>query len=123
LRQLSVLQNSQNPLWRISTTAKLGHKVVRDLQRYMGVDAVYDWSGGLIWAEVTPSSDAGATDIRRVIAVHGGHATLIRGDQTVRAMIDVFQPVEPVVARLSAKLKATFDPAGILNPGRMYASA
>ncbi|MEQ1614686.1 MAG: FAD-binding protein [Hyphomicrobiaceae bacterium] len=122
LRQLSVLQNSQAPLWRISTTAKLGPKVVHDIKRYMNVDAMYDWSGGLIWVEVPQTSDAGATDIRRVMAVHGGHATLIRAAETVRAEVDVFQPVEPGIERLTAKLKATFDPAGILNRGRMYAA-
>ncbi len=121
LRQLSVLQNSAVPLWRISTTATLGPKVVRDIKRYMNVDAMYDWSGGLIWLEVPPSSDAGATDIRRVLAVHGGHATLLRADPAVRAQVDVFHPLEPGVERITAKLKAVFDPAHILNPGRMYA--
>jgi glycolate oxidase FAD binding subunit len=33
----------------------------------------------------------------------------------------VFQPLPEPVMTLSRKLKATFDPAGILNPGRMYA--
>ncbi len=122
LRQLSVLQNSPATLWRISTTPRLGPKVVSDIRRYMNVDAMYDWSGGLIWVEVPPSADAGSTDIRRIMAVHGGHATLIRADAPVRASVEVFQPLEQGVARISAKLKATFDPAGILNPGRMYAS-
>lgn len=122
LRQLSVLQNSHAPLWRISTTAKLGPKVVRDIKRYMSVDAMYDWSGGLIWLEVPQTSDAGASDIRRVMAVHGGHATLIRADANIRAEVEVFQPVEPGIERLTAKLKAAFDPAGILNRGRMYAA-
>ena len=59
MRQLSVLQNSTATLWRISTTPKLGPKVVNDLRRYMSVDALYDWSGGLIWVEAPPSADAG----------------------------------------------------------------
>jgi glycolate oxidase FAD binding subunit len=122
LRQLSILQNSSAPLWRISTAAKLGPKVVSDMRRYMSVDAMYDWSGGLIWAEVPPSADAGSTDIRRVMAVHGGHATLMRADPQVRASVEVFQPAEAAVARINTRLKAAFDPAGILNPGRMYAA-
>ena len=84
--------------------------------------AVYDWSGGLVWAEVLPAADAGASDIRRVIATHGGHATLIRAEPAVRASIDVFQPLDPGLEALTRRLKTTFDPAGILNPGRMYAS-
>ncbi|MCJ7597844.1 MAG: 2-hydroxy-acid oxidase, partial [Methyloceanibacter sp.] len=34
--------------------------------------------------------------------------------------VDVFQPLEPSLMALTARLKAAFDPAGILNPGRMY---
>jgi glycolate oxidase FAD binding subunit len=122
LRQLSVLQGRAAPLWRISTKPRAGSKVVEALGRYMPVEAVYDWSGGLIWLEVPDSADAGATDIRRVIARHGGHATLIKADAGVRAAIDVFQPLDPGIDRLSRGLKASFDPAGVLNPGRMYAA-
>jgi len=34
-----------------------------------------------------------------------------------------FTPLEPVVMRLHRALKAAFDPAGILNPGRLYPEA
>ncbi|MDX2157195.1 MAG: FAD-binding protein [Hyphomicrobiaceae bacterium] len=122
LRQLSVLQGSTAPLWRISTSPQAGPKVMAGIAGFMTCNAYYDWGGGLIWAEVLPTSDAGAADIRRVIASHGGHATLIRAEPAVRATIDVFQPLEPGLARLSAKLKRTFDPAGILNRGRMQAA-
>jgi glycolate oxidase FAD binding subunit len=33
----------------------------------------------------------------------------------------VFEPPEPALAALSRRLKESFDPKGILNPGRMYA--
>ena len=93
----------------------------RPSSAYMQCRAFYDWSGGLVWAEVLPTTDAGAADVRRVIATHGGHATLIRAEPQVRAAVEVFQPLEAGLERLSRKLKASFDPAGILNPGRMYA--
>lgn len=121
LRQLSVLQGSTAPVWRISTAPTAGPKVVAAIAAYMECRAFYDWSGGLIWAEVLPTTDAGAADIRRVIATHGGHATLIRAEPQVRSAVEVFQPLETGLERLSRKLKAAFDPAGILNPGRMYA--
>ncbi len=120
LRQLSVLQASDAPVWRISTSPSAGPKVVAAITAYMDCRAFYDWSGGLVWAEVLPTTDAGAADIRRVIATHGGHATLIRAEPEVRAAVEVFQPLEAGVERISRKLKATFDPAGVLNPGRMY---
>jgi glycolate oxidase FAD binding subunit len=122
LRQLSVLQGSDAQLWRISTSPGAGPKVVAAISAYMECRAFYDWSGGLVWAEVLPTTDAGAADIRRVIATHGGHATLIRAEADVRSAVEVFQPLETGLQKLSRKLKAAFDPAGILNPGRMYAN-
>jgi len=122
LRQLSVLQEERaKPLWRVSTKPTAGPKVVDAVRRHMAAEAFYDWSGGLIWLEVPESADAGATDIRRITAQYGGHATLMRADPSVRAAIDVFQPLDPGVERLTRGLKAAFDPAGILSPGRMYA--
>jgi len=121
LRALALLKASDAPLWRISTAPSTGPKVVAAIARYMDCSAFYDWAGGLIWLEMLPTTDAGAADVRRVIATHGGHATLIRAAAEVRAAVDVFQPLEPGVGTISRQLKAAFDPAGILNPGRMYA--
>lgn len=121
LRQLSVLQGSSAPLWRISTTPTAAPKAVAAISRYMECKAMYDWSGGLVWLEVPATADAGATDIRRVLATHGGHATLIRAETAVRAAVDVFQPLDRKVADLSRGLKRVLDPGGILNHGRMYA--
>ena len=119
LRRLSVLRGIA-PVWRISTKPTAGPKVVAAISALMECRAFYDWSGGLVWAEVLPTTDAGAADVRRVIATHGGHATLVRAAPQVRAGVEVFQPLEAGPAKLSRRLKTTFDPAGILNPGRMY---
>jgi glycolate oxidase FAD binding subunit len=119
LRRLSVFGQSSGQIWRISTAPDKGPKVVDAISRYMPCRAFYDWSGGLVWLEVTPTSDAGTADVRRVVATHGGHATLMRADLSVRAAVDVFQPLEPGVLKLTRRLKTTFDPAGVLNPGRM----
>jgi len=121
LRQLSPLQGSTAPLWRLSTAPRSGPAVVAAITRYMECRAFYDWSGGLIWVEVLDTADAGAADIRRVIASHGGHATLIRAAPAVRASIDVFQPLEPDLAAITRGIKSVFDPKDILNRGRMLA--
>ena len=82
---------------------------------------LYDWSGGLVWLETPPISDAGAVEIRRTLAEFGGHATLIRAERAGRG------PRSTCSSRsmgrsmaLTAGLKRAFDPVGILNPGRMY---
>jgi glycolate oxidase FAD binding subunit len=122
LRRLSVMPNRQTLLWRISTKPTTAPKLVAAIKRYMPAEAFYDWAGGLIWLEVPATADAGTAEIRRAAAIHGGHATLIRAEAGVRAAVEVFQPLSPPVERLTRDLKAAFDPAGILNPGRMYAN-
>lgn len=122
LQQLSVLQDSTAPLWRISTAPKSGPSVVAAITRYMNCKAYYDWSGGLVWAEVLDTADAGSADIRRVIASHGGHATLVRAAPAVRAAVDVFQPVEQGLVEITRGIKAVFDPHDVLNRGRMLAN-
>lgn len=123
LRRLSVMpQNRQTLLWRISTKATTAPKLVSAIKRYMPAEAYYDWGGSLIWLEVPSAADAGTAEIRRVTAIHGGHAMLIRAEPAVRAAVEVFQPLSPPLERLTRGLKAAFDPAGILNPGRMYAN-
>jgi glycolate oxidase FAD binding subunit len=75
-----------------------------------------------VWAEVLDTADAGSADIRRVIASHGGHATLVRAAPAVRAAVDVFQPVEQGLVEITRGIKAVFDPHDVLNRGRMLAN-
>jgi glycolate dehydrogenase FAD-binding subunit len=120
IRTLKMFQQADRPLWRISTVPTAAAKLVHNLARKIDVRVLYDWSGGLIWLETPPISDAGAVEIRRNLAEIGGHATLIRAEAPARAAIDVFQPLDKPVMALTAALKRAFDPVGILNPGRMY---
>lgn len=122
LRELHHLIAENRQVWRISVAPKLGPVVAGAIGKYMDVDVSYDWSGGLVWLLVPTSRDAGVTDIRRVIALYGGHATLMKAEPDVRAAIEVFQPLVPGIDRLSHSLKQAFDPYRVLNPGRMYAS-
>jgi len=122
VRQLKFFAPNGTHLWRISTTPSLGASLVAAVRRHMRVEALYDWSGGLIWLEVPASADAGSADIRRAVATHGGHATLIRADEAVRRSVEVFQPLGPAIDRITRGLKDAFDPMRLLNPGRMYAT-
>ena len=57
--------------------------------------------------------------MRAAIKQAGGHATLIRAADEVRGAIPVFEPAQPALDALARRVKASFDPHGILNPGRM----
>ena len=81
----------------------------------------YDWGGGLIWAAMPFEDEPDAGAVRGAVAQLGGHATLIRAPAAVRASVDVFEPESPGVAALNKRVKDSFDPKGVLNPGRMWA--
>ena len=123
LRTLAVMPFSDaTSLWRISTIPTKAPEIVAAIQKFMPSEAFYDWSGGLVWLEVPAAADAGAADVRRAVAVRGGHAMLVRAAPDVRTSVEVFEPMKPEVERLTRGLKTAFDPAGVLNPGRMYAN-
>ncbi len=62
-----------------------------------------------------------AAVIRPAVARTGGHATLIRAPAAIRAAVAVFEPQDEGVAALTRRVKDSFDPKGVLNPGRMWA--
>jgi glycolate oxidase FAD binding subunit len=74
---------------------------------------IIEWGGALRWWV----TDAPEHEVRGAAIRAGGHATLFRGARPGQA---VFAPLTPPLARIHERLKKAFDPAGILNPGRMY---
>ena len=94
--------SAPGPLWRCavpSACAPLG----------LPGDTLIEWGGALRWVR--------DDDAREIAARAGGHASLFRSDDKRRG---AFAPLDPVLMGLHRRLKAAFDPAGILNPGRMY---
>jgi glycolate oxidase FAD binding subunit len=94
------------PLWRLS---------VPPASAALELDGTWliDWGGAQRWLRTGLSASA----IRTAVASVGGHATLFNGGDRDG---EVFQPLTPALLALHQRIKHTFDPAGILNPGRMY---
>lgn len=111
------------PVWRIVCPPATGGALGQALSRDTGGDVLYDWGGGLIWAALPPKPDAQAALVRARVNAAGGHATLIRASEQVRRTIDVFHPQQDGLARLSERVRHSFDPKSILNRGRMTRGA
>lgn len=108
-------------LWRISTAPLRGPEAGAVIAQAADAEFVYDWAGGLLWAALAAGEDGGAAVVRRAAAACGGHATLVRAPAAVRAAVPPFEPQEGALAALTKRVKESFDPNGVLNPGRMWA--
>ena len=108
-------------VWRVSVPPASGARIAADILSSRPGRAFYDWGGGLVWLALNPADDASDEIVRRAVAPTGGHATLIRASDSVRAAVPVFQPQDAALAALNKRIKEAFDPGGVLNPGRMTA--
>lgn len=94
------------PTWRISlpsTTPELD----------LSGPQLVEWNGALRWLK----SDDDAISVRETVRKAGGHATLFRRGAPG---IGAFHPLPEAMMRLHQRIKQAMDPAGILNPGRLY---
>jgi glycolate oxidase FAD binding subunit len=98
---------SNGPLWRLALPSATAPLQLQGRQ-------LIEWGGGLRWL----SSGVDAAQVRELAHRSRGHATLFRAAEKTAG---AFAPLDPILLRLHRALKSAFDPAGIFNPGRMYA--
>ena len=114
-------------IWRVSVAPSRGAELAEAIIHRFDAGWYLDWGGGLLWASIGGVEDGGAAGIRSAIrGADGrgtGHATLIRGSPDLRRAVPVFEPQTTALAALAARVKQSFDPRGILNPGRMSAES
>lgn len=101
-------------LWRLSVPDTTG------VMPLAGENALFEWGGALRWVSA-PASQASA--LREAAERVGGTATLFRrpADGT-STDVPVFPVLAPALQQVQRALKQQFDPAGIFNPGRLFAS-
>jgi glycolate oxidase FAD binding subunit len=96
------------PTWRLSLPSTAEPAGLPGVQ-------MIEWGGALRWLRTAAPGHA----LRARAAELGGHATLFRGERDSGA--EAFTPLPAAAAAIQRRLKSTFDPFGIFNPGRMYA--
>ena len=101
-----------DPLWRINVPPSRGGAVAAAAER-VGARWLFDWAGGLVWIA---GGEPGA--IRAAAIDQGGHATLVRGPEALRAAVPAFQPLAPGLAALETRVRRAFDPFGVFETGR-----
>ncbi len=89
-----------------TTTANIRNAGSKDTDEWI------EWGGAQRWLRNVQDVAA----LRREVAELGGHATCFRQAVVTEP---VFHPVAPALHPVHCRLRKTFDPAGILNPGRL----
>mgnify|MGYP003138363197 CR=1 FL=1 len=120
MRQLQFLSGRHDAVWRISTSPQRAYQSARQIKKLVDSQVSYDWGGGLLWISTRGVADMGSSDIRRIIAQAGGHASLIHAGSEASQIVSPFHPLDPTHMKLTKALKQMFDPDSVLNPGRMY---
>ncbi len=100
------------PLWRLALPSTAPPPGLDNLR-------AIEWGGALRWYAGEPGARHDA--VRGAAARLGGHAVLYRAPESLRCLEGAFAPLAPALLALHRRLKKSFDPRGILNPGRLYA--
>jgi glycolate oxidase FAD binding subunit len=105
-------------LWRLSVP-----DTAPDLQLDSLGETLVEWHGAQRWVKLSNKDAAvGAIKLRETASKTGGTATLFVASQAINTPAKtVFSPLKPPLDRIHRELKRQFDPAGIFNPGRMFA--
>lgn len=112
-----LVEPRERAIWRLSLPPKRGAEAVARIRAERPCEVVYDWSGGLVWLATDEEGDAGCGLVRSTAAAFGGHAMLMRGSRELRTRIAPFHPPAERVGVLEARIKQTFDPLGLFQPG------
>ena len=111
--------DAADAVWRVSVRPSSGPAVL-DALRAHGVGGFLDWGGGLVWL-AGPADAATHAAVESAARKAGGTWTLLRAPDALRSVVRVVPQQDAVLARITREVKAAMDPAGILNPGRLYA--
>ncbi len=120
VRDAVPLHGAAGAVWRVSVRPSAGPGVLAAIGRAFAASWFMDWGGGLIWL-AGPATTAAHDAVMAAAGAASGTWMLLRAPEGLRAAVAVIPPEAPALARITASVKAAFDPKGILNPGRMYA--
>ena len=92
--------------------------LIQKLKKYE-IRYFIDWGGNLLWLEIEKLNVKILKEIKNITKSANGYLTIIKVEEHLKAQIDIFD-IDPIKYKLTEKIKKSFDPKRILNPGKMY---
>ena len=117
-RCLKVFTNLKNDLLRAIVPASETFDLINKLKPY-NIKYFIDWGGNLVWLQIDELNSNILNEIKFIVKNFGGYLTAIKVEESLKATIDIFT-IDNVKYKISEKIKKSFDPKRILNPGKMY---
>jgi|TARA_B100000809_G_scaffold246706_1_gene274942 glycolate oxidase FAD binding subunit len=117
INNLELFSNIKNSLVRVVVPPS---KCI-NLMKYLDHDYKYyiDWCGSLFWIEVLDMNQEKLIIIKDYITNLGGYITVIKNSENSFPIQDIFT-IDETRLYISKKIKESFDPKRIFNPGKMY---
>jgi len=117
VNNLELFSNTKNSIFRVvipqSKCASLLEHFDKNYRYFI------DWCGSLVWLEVSGLTEEKFFSLRKSIVELGGYLTVIK-QQDDGLYIEENFTVNETVLNISKKIKESFDPKKIFNPGKMY---
>jgi glycolate oxidase FAD binding subunit len=117
INNLELFKSTKNNLLRVVIPPSKGNK----LMQYLGNKYKYyiDWCGSLYWIEVQAKKNNKIGEIKKLIKELEGYLTIIKTSNEFDYEETIFT-VDDIRLLVSEKIKKSFDPKRIFNPGKMY---
>lgn len=111
------VEPADTPVWQIGVPPTQAAALASALRAAIGGRILFDWAGANLWYQVA-TTEAQAQQIQGIAGEHKAKATLVRGDEALRRS-PWWHPIhDPAVTGLQERIRESFDPRRILNPGR-----
>ena len=117
INNLELFKVTKNNLLRVVIPPSKGGK----LMQYLGNKYKYyiDWCGSLYWIEVQAKKNSQVGEIKKLIKEIEGYITIIKTSNEFDYEETIFT-IDDTRLLISEKIKKSFDPKRIFNPGKMY---
>jgi glycolate oxidase FAD binding subunit len=117
-KNLEVFSKLKSNLLRIVVPISETLNVIQKLKAHE-INYFLDWGGSLIWLQIENVNTKILKEIKDITQKHLGYYTIIKIENDLKATADIFT-IDPIKYKISEKIKKSFDPKRILNPGKMY---